>query len=210
MIVWRHRRSWTRGLVWAAVVLLGAWVAGFVGFVRSATLAPPAPAHADGIVALTGGAGRVEAALHLLASDRADGLLISGIGPGIELAALAHRAGLDPGPLADRVTLGRQATSTRGNAVETLAWVRARHIHTLIVVTAWYHMPRALIELGRAMPNVVLDPAPVDPEASHQPGLALARLLMEEYTKYLAAWLGLTAVIPEREPAPGMRSTHQG
>lgn len=210
MIIWRHRRSWKSRLAWIAVVLLGAWIAGFAGFVRLANRATPSVAHADGIVALTGGADRVETALRLLASGRADWLLISGIGPGIELAALARRAGLDPGPLADRITLGRQATSTRGNAVETGAWVHAKNIHTLIVVTAWYHMPRALIELGRRMPEVVLEPAPVDPEASHQPGLALARLLVEEYMKYLAAWLDLTAVIPEREPAPITRSMHSG
>jgi uncharacterized SAM-binding protein YcdF (DUF218 family) len=190
-------------------LLLGAWLAGFVGFVRLANRTPAIPPHSDGIVALTGGADRVETALHLLADGRANRLLISGIGSGIELAPLAHRAGLDPGPLADRIALGRRATSTRGNAAETAAWVQARSIHTLIVVTAWYHMPRALTELRRAMPGVVLEPVPVDPEASRQPGLAMARLLAEEYTKYLAAWLDLTALIPEREPVTA-RSTHPG
>lgn len=192
-----------------ALLVLGSWLAGFVGFMQMANRAPAVPAHADGIVALTGGADRVETALHLLANGRADWLLISGIGPGIELAPLARRAGLDPGPLAGHVTLGRQATSTRGNAVETAAWVQAKAIHTLIVVTAWYHMPRALAELQRALPGVVLHPVPVDPEASRQPGLVMARLLVEEYTKYLAARLDLTALIPERDPVVA-RSTHPG
>ena len=59
-----------------------------------------APAHTDGIVAFTGGPERVETALRLLAEDHADRLLLSGIGGGAELAELAHRAGVDPLPLA--------------------------------------------------------------------------------------------------------------
>ena len=70
-------------------------------------------------------------------------------------------------------------------------------------------MPRALTELARALPGVVLYPAPVDPEGSHQPGLAMARLLIEEYSKYLAARLDLTALLPERPPIAA-RNGHPG
>jgi len=134
---------------------------------------------------------------------------VSGIGPGPDLASLAKRSLVDAGPLAARIELGRQATSTRGNAAETAAWVRAKDIHSLIVVTAWYHMPRALTELARAVPGVVLYPAPVEPEGSHEADLAMARLLAEEYSKYLAARLDLTALVPERPPTPA-RSAHPG
>jgi uncharacterized SAM-binding protein YcdF (DUF218 family) len=202
----RHRPSLLR---WGALALLLAWVAGLAWFIRIADRGEPPPLRADGIVALTGGADRVETALHLLAEGRAAWLLVSGIGPGTDLTSLAKRTGVDAAPLAARIELGRQATSTRGNAVETAAWVQAKHIHSLIVVTAWYHMPRALTELARAVPGVVLYPAPVDPEGSHQPDLAMARLLAEEYSKYLAARLDLTALVPERAPLPA-RSAHSG
>ncbi len=76
-------------------------------------------------MAFTGGPERVETALRLLAEGRADRLLLSGIGGGAELPELAHRAGVDPLPLATRVTIGRNATTTRGNAAETAAWARA-------------------------------------------------------------------------------------
>ena len=75
-------------------------------------------------MAFTGGPERVETALRLLAEDRADRLLLSGIGGGAELAELAHRAGVDPLPLASRVTIDRNAATTRGNATDTADWAR--------------------------------------------------------------------------------------
>jgi uncharacterized SAM-binding protein YcdF (DUF218 family) len=202
-----RRRAAVLGYVLLALAL--AWVGGLAWFIRAAERPVPPPPHADGIVALTGGADRVETALRLLAAGRADWLLVSGMGPGADLAPQARRAGVDAALLAPRVELGRQATSTRGNATETAAWAQGRHIHTLIVVTAWYHMPRALTELSRALPDVILYPAPVAPEGSLLPSLTAARLLMEEYTKYLGSRLDLTALLPERAPLPA-RSPHPG
>jgi uncharacterized SAM-binding protein YcdF (DUF218 family) len=189
-------------------ILLG-WMAGLGWFVKAAARPEPDPPHADGIVALTGGADRVETALRLLAAGHADWLLVSGAGPGTDLAPLARRSLVDAAPLVARVELGRHATSTRGNATETATWVRAKGIHSLIVVTAWYHMPRAMTELRRTMPSVTLYPAPVEPEGSLIPGFGLARLLAEEYTKYLASRLDLTALLPERQPVPA-RGAHAG
>jgi len=191
------------------LAVIVAFALGFAWFIHTVGQSPLAPPHTDGIVAFTGGADRVETALHLLVEGRAGWLLVSGIGPGPDLATLAKRSLVDAVPLAARIELGRQATSTRGNAAETAAWVQAKHIHSLIVVTAWYHMPRALTELARAVPSVVLYPAPVEPEGSHQPDLAMARLLAEEYSKYLAARLDLTALVPERAPMPA-RGGHSG
>ena len=177
-----------------------AWGGGFVWFVRAAWVAGAPPAAADGIVALTGGAERVETALKLLAEGRARVLLISGVGGAADFAELAHRAGVDPA-LAPRVTLGRSATTTRGNAAETAEWARADNVTSLIVVTAGYHMPRALTELSRAMPGVTLYPAPVLPPALRQPGLAALRLLAGEYNKWLATEAGLSA-LGSREDKP--------
>ncbi|MGA8193204.1 MAG: YdcF family protein [Acetobacteraceae bacterium] len=191
------------------LVALLVWVIGFAWFVQIAGRAGQVPPHSDGIVAFTGGADRVETALRLLAEQRGDKLLLSGIGGGAELAELAPRAGVDPLPLASRVTLGRSATTTRGNAQETAAWARANEIHSLLVVTAAYHMPRALAELSRALPDVALYPLPVlPPERTGYPAVPL-RLIAEEYVKYLATQVGLTAVIPPRE-APAQRVGHAG
>jgi uncharacterized SAM-binding protein YcdF (DUF218 family) len=176
------------------------FAAGFAWFVHQTDRTVHAPQHADGIVAFTGGPERVETALRLLAEGRADRLLLSGIGGGAELPELAHRAGVDPLPLATRVSIGRSATTTRGNAAETAAWARANDIHSLLVVTASYHMPRAITELERALPGAELHPLPVVQQERADHVAVPLRLVAEEYLKFLATTAGLSAVLPEREP----------
>lgn len=190
-----------RMLSWllAAAVAAGAagWVVGFVWFVDVTRRPSAPPPHTDGIVALTGGAGRVELALRLLDSGQANRLLLSGIGGGTDLPTLGRLAGVDTVHLANRITLGRYAASTRGNGVETAAWAEQNRIASLIVVTAAFHMPRALAELRQALPNVRLFPMPVRAGGAERgPGL---KLEAEEYTKYILTASGLSAWLPHRE-----------
>lgn len=192
-MTWRRR-----ALLSLPAVLVLAWAAGFAWFLHAAWVTVEPPAAADGIVALTGGAERVATALKLLAEGRARVLLVSGVGGATDFPALARYAGVDPA-LGGRVTLGRVAASTRGNAAETAEWARANGLHSLIVVTAGYHMPRALAELSRALPEMVLHPVPVLPPGMRQPGLTALRLLAGEYTKWLAAESGLSALGPRGE-----------
>ena len=180
---------------------LALWAAGFGWFVHR--IAQPAASqftasspHADGIVVLTGAPGRVEAALHLLADGRADRLLISGVGPAASFAELARRAGVDPA-LSSRTTLGRAAHSTRGNALETADWVRQFGVRRLIVVTSSYHMPRALAELSRVLPDTALAPDAVAPDAAGW------RLLVNEFNKYLAVVGGLRWLAERDEKEAG-------
>lgn len=176
-----------------AAALAAVWLAGFVWFADDAVRSPRLPPVADGIVVLTGGADRIATSIQLLRGGRGRLLLISGVGPGAELGPLFRGTGVDPASLGDRVTLGREATDTAGNAAETADWVRENGLHSLIVVTAGYHMQRALTELGRDLPDVVLYPAPVMPPALREVRrLGTLRLLADEYTKWLAAQVGLT------------------
>ena len=163
------------------------WLAGFAWFEQQSWQRRRPPAQADGILALTGGADRIETALHLLADGAAPVLMISGVGR-VDLAELAARAQVDAAPLAGRVTLGHMATSTLGNAAEVAPWANANHVRSLIVVTAGYHMPRALLELRRTLPEAILHPVPVLPPGLRQrPGLGVLNLLSNEYDKLLAA-----------------------
>lgn len=202
-------RAWLRrsaALVPALLLfaLLG-WGAGFLWFVHAAGETAPPPARADGIVVLTGGAERVRTGLYLLAEGRARLLLVSGAAQAATLADLARASGIDPAPLAARVTVGHAAASTHGNAAETAEWARQNHLRSLIVVTAGYHMPRARAELSEALPGVALYPMPVVPPAlRHGETLEMLRLLFGEYMKFLAVESGLSRLMSSHEAARGI------
>jgi uncharacterized SAM-binding protein YcdF (DUF218 family) len=171
------------------------WLVGFAWFLHLASGEAGPVSHADAIVALTGGPDRVEVALRLLANGTAARLLVSGTGERTDLAVLSHRAGIDPAPLEHQITLGHSAHTTRGNALETASWARDQRVASVLLVTTWFHMPRAMVELRRAMPAVNVEPYPVgqlDAEELIRGGTA--RRLVGEYHKYLAALAGLTAL----------------
>ena len=91
------------------------------------------------------------------------------------------------------VDLDRSAVNTRSNAAETRRWVRERGFKSLIVVTSNYHMPRAIVELSHAMPDITLIPfAVVGDKWRDEPWWTSGgtfRLLLSEYAKYVAAEL---------------------
>jgi uncharacterized SAM-binding protein YcdF (DUF218 family) len=182
-----------RGMMSLSLAGLVAGGIGFGWFIAAAERTDEPPPHAGGIVALTGGAERIETALRLLEAGHADLLLVSGVAQKAGLPALAHRVDVDPALLAPKVTLGRNATSTVGNAQETASWAAAHDIHSLIVVTAGYHMPRAMLELERALPGVTLYPVSVQPPGMHEPGML--RLLAVEYFRLIAAACGLSHMV---------------
>ena len=174
-----------------AALALG-WSIGFAWFVHESAQPAALPAHADGIVVLTGGADRIVTGARLLQQGRGRVLLISGVGHDAGLTALFRGTGLDAAALAGLITLGRTATSTAGNADETASWVASQDLHSLFVVTASYHMLRALTELQRRLPGIALFAVPVIPPALRDGSLGSWRLLAQEYSKWLVSKLGLT------------------
>ncbi len=180
-----------RGLV-AVLLVVGAWTLGLVLFADRVARSTPAPtlAPADGIVALTGASSlRLSEAARLLEQGRAKRLLISGVNPNsrrAEVRDVAHDGGRSWDCCVD---LGFRAEDTRGNAAEIAGWTRRHHYRSLIVVTADYHMPRALLELRASLPDVELRPYPVrtgvvDARGWWRNSLE-ARRLAVEYCKYL-------------------------
>jgi uncharacterized SAM-binding protein YcdF (DUF218 family) len=189
--------------VLAAGVLLAGLTAGFVGFVASLPdrVADPAT-RTDAIVVLTGGTGRVGTGLRLLESGRADKLFVSGVYKGVDVSELLRVSQQAPDWLACCVTLGYQAETTHGNALESARWVRRNGFASVRLVTAAYHMPRSLLEFRRRMPRVTIVPHPVFPKHVKQdawwrsPGSA--NLLVGEYAKYLVARVRALASGPLR------------
>jgi hypothetical protein len=72
-------------------------------------------------------------------------------------------------------------------------------------------MPRALAELERTLPGVALYPVAVLPPALRgEHGAAALRLLAGEYTKWLAAEVGLTALVSRGEERPAQNPDTKG
>ena len=174
-----------------AILFVGAGV-GFVAFLSQLRATEAVPAgKADGIVVLTGGSSRVSDAMELLASGYGRRLLISGVHPTNAASDISRSLPDNQSLLHCCVDLDRSAVNTRSNAAETRRWARERGFKSLIVVTSNYHMPRAIVELSHAMPDVELIPFSVIGEKwRDEPWWtsgATLRLLLSEYAKYVAA-----------------------
>jgi uncharacterized SAM-binding protein YcdF (DUF218 family) len=178
-----------RAFFTAILLALLAYAAGFVVFVARLPQTPAVPPHTDGIVVLTGGDERLDTAVALLEQGVGKRLLITGVDMKTTKAVLGHIAhgGKRFACCAD---IGYAAQDTHGNADEAAEWARAHHFDSLLLVTARYHMPRAVREFHRGLPDVRLIAWPVDPagiDVAHwwrRPHTAL--LLQREYVKYLA------------------------
>jgi uncharacterized SAM-binding protein YcdF (DUF218 family) len=196
-----------KGLAAVLVVIL-IWVAGLLAFAdRIARLTPAdEPEAADGIVALTGGSDlRLEEATRLLEAAKGKRLLVSGVNPKATRQDLQGVTGAAK-PLFDCcVDLGFQAANTIGNARETADWARAMNYHSLILVTADYHMPRAMLELKAAFPAGAITPFPVatpELDARHWYATsASARRMTTEYLKYLAILMRRTLLAATHDDA---------
>lgn len=203
-------RSIAALLVLAMIWAVGLWA--FAARVEDST-PPPEPAPAEGVVALTGGGSnaRISAAFQLLQADKAERMLVSGVNRDVSREDIRNVSRAVRRLYDCCVDLGFEAATTAGNAAETAQWMQAMGYDSLIVVTADYHIPRAMLELRAAMPDAELQAYPVDTpvlDASRWWRTAGgARLMVLEYSKYLAI-LGREAVLgigPKDEPAADPR-----
>ncbi len=137
--------------------------------------------HTDAVIALTGGSGRISAAVALLQSGVSDRLFISGVNPETEPPELARLNGQSGGLFRCCVVIGHRATNTIENASESAEWIMQNNYKSVRLVTSDYHLPRALLDFRMALPGVAIIPSPVTAKPS--PGLHLRFVI--EYTKYL-------------------------
>jgi uncharacterized SAM-binding protein YcdF (DUF218 family) len=191
------------GIPGLALTAFGLSFACFVLRIESTETMPAR--HAEGAVALTGGAERISDAVDLLLKGAAARLLITGVNPLTTRREIVLRTPKSRALFSCCIELGYTASNTVGNAAETQAWVRAHNIRSLIVVTSNYHMPRALAEIGSALPDVDLMAYPVVAERSRlrpwwtdEQGL---RVVLWEYCKYMAAVVRLRLAPPRPIPA---------
>ncbi|MGL4638045.1 MAG: YdcF family protein [Beijerinckiaceae bacterium] len=176
-----------------SVALAGCVTGGFFLFLSSLERKEPARLErADGIVALTGGASRIPDAVEWLSNARGKRLLISGVGAYTSLDKLVEQTPPLKKWLGCCVDLDHLARNTVGNALETRRWAYGKGYKSLIVVTSSYHMPRAMLELQRHMPDMQLIAAPVVTERLQGMDFwqdpQLLRTVGQEYAKFLVAY----------------------
>ena len=199
-------------LVSVCGVTTAAFLGGFALFTaRIANHEPAALKSADAIVVLTGGASRVADGFQLLSEGRGQRLLISGVNRATSAEELRRTLPNSEVLLDCCVDLGKKALNTWGNAIEAAEWARIKRFRSLVVVTSSWHMPRALFELGRALPDVELVAYPVVTDrmqdADWWTAPQTAKLLLKEYVKYIMAYAKIRPlqavappVAPEDEP----------
>jgi uncharacterized SAM-binding protein YcdF (DUF218 family) len=175
-----------------AIIAAALFVLGTAGFIWFA--ARPAPenesAPTDAIVVLTGGRLRLQSGIGLLRDGKGRKLFVSGVNQQVDLDELLRASG-NADWASCCTALGHDADNTLGNARETAQWMRQQGFRSLRLVTAWYHMPRSLLELDRAMPEIEIIAHPVFPDEVSQDHWWASRstvwLLASEYGKYLRA-----------------------
>jgi len=156
------------------------------------TLGKPAKAstaNTDGIVVITGGAGRIEHGVEILAEGKGKRLLVAGADPSVTKADLVHRLGGKKKLFQCCVDLGSESVDTRSNAEETLRWLQRRQFHSIRLITSDWHMRRARYEFRRVLGGKYVIVADA---VRTQPGFMT---LFGEYNKYLlrrmAVWLDI-------------------
>lgn len=159
------------------------WLGGYVWYINELSLKETnLTDKTDAIVVLTGGQNRLDVAIKLLEDNYAGRLYISGVDEKVtqsELFSLLNsRADLEE----CCIESGNQATDTVGNAIETMQWINKNNFESLRVVTSLEHMPRAMVEFRRFMPNITMIEHPV---GSWRPENINYIYLSQEYSKYL-------------------------
>lgn len=171
----------------AAAMLVIAYALGFLWF-AAALPQPTADSLTDAVVVPTGGPGRIDRGLDLLAKGQAREMLVTGVDREVKPGEFAAEYEVSRRTMECCVTLGFAAVDTRSNAAETAEWVKERRYKSLRLVTTDWHMRRAAGELGRTLPagvTIVRDAVPSRPRL---------RILFLEYNKLLAS--ALARIIP--------------
>jgi uncharacterized SAM-binding protein YcdF (DUF218 family) len=156
------------------------------------TLGEPADAgtpKVDSIIAITGGKGRIEHGVKLLAEGKAERMLIAGADPSVRKVDLVRRLDAPRQLLDCCVDLGSESVDTRSNAEEAKRWLERRRYKSARLVTSDWHMRRARYEFSRQLDGafeIVPDAVRTEPDFM---------TLFAEYNKYvlrrLSVWLDI-------------------
>jgi len=182
-------RRFFLGLLSALVL----WAVGFAVFSIAALISSPQKTDytTDAIVVLTGGQNRVDQGLILFAQGKASHLFISGVHPDVKKREITKLWGGETSLPPCCISLGKKATNTVENAVETAEWAEKNDIQSIRLVTSNYHMSRAKLELSAKMPEVDILTNPIKQDDLDTAEQRIWELLFSEYHKFLLRFVQL-------------------
>jgi uncharacterized SAM-binding protein YcdF (DUF218 family) len=180
----------------ALIVGFALWLVVFTGsIVRDE---PTSVGAADAIIVLTGGADRIQDGLLLLEAQKGRRLLISGVHRIVTLDEMRKRWPGHDHAFGCCVDLDFRALNTFENARESAVWMQRHGFGSAVLVTASYHMPRALLEFQTVLPGARIVPAPVIPDPKRLEhwwlDATLARIITLESIKYAAARIRIAVI----------------
>jgi uncharacterized SAM-binding protein YcdF (DUF218 family) len=181
------------------------FLAGFLWFAYSATQvvieSPDKISKKDAIVVFTGGKRRILSGLKMFVENRADKIFISGAASEIKIDDVIMLVS-DPKDRLylelnrSRMHMGYEADNTLENAIETAKWIKEEEVKSLIFITSFYHMKRAILSLQYFIDDnvkIVKYPIYTDKESPVKwyNNSRVSGLYFDEYVKYLAVNLWL-------------------
>lgn len=180
------------------------WVAGFIVFTGTicAMHEPRTPSKVDAAIVLTGGTNRVNKGLDLLATNKTSNLLVSGVHKNVEIRDIMSLWGDHKDAPPCCITLGYEAGNTIGNAQEAKKWVEHIDARTIYVITANYHMPRALLEFHHVLKDAAIRPYPVQPENFDPKERIFWKTAFLEYHKTVMTLIRIIFYPNETKPVP--------
>lgn len=177
------------GLLGSVAVLM--WTLGYILFmlVVFSLSSPLLPPKADAAIILTGGSKRIQSGFELLENGIVPQIFISGVHPDVKLdELLAQYDQKLNATMQQHITLGKRAIDTETNAAEAVDWVKKHDIKHIVLVTATYHMPRALYEFHALAPDLKISPSAVVPPKYSPQFRHFWWLGVKEYNKLLVRW----------------------
>lgn len=185
-----HTRLHAILLLIAALVI---WLGGLFWFTRDLSNVPATSPTTpkDAIVVLTGGSNRLQTGFAFFEKGLGKKMFISGVYRGVDVKELMKLWGSAPQQNLDCcVSLG-DAENTIGNARESTEWLKDQKFHSIYLITANYHMRRALLEFRSADHLLEITPIPVMPDGVNVHNWwredMSRNLIIREYCKYILA-----------------------
>ncbi|WP_306533192.1 YdcF family protein [Geobacter sp.] len=175
-----------RGLFSILVIFLVVVAVLFVDFAYKTFSVRQRDIHADAIVVLAGGRGRVEEGVRLFREKKGDYLFLIGVDPVVRKQDLFRDR--EGEALADRVFLEKASRNTLENALYGREIIARKDVRSILLITSRYHMKRATLIFRNTLPrDIAIYPYPVDTKNLKEAWWSdrgSFRLLFSEFYKY--------------------------